>query len=184
MNSRPNEASVIAGVKQSIAWADRLAWGALLFTLSAALANVSERGVVALVGIELHILGAIVGMVAITIAHLFVLRHIIRSCADAWIYLTIEKRNTLFDDIVRTGGLMTKGANSYRNAITESNNQLNLKTDFADPPTWIHFGLTIFTLIAIVDMELSIVNLFNFFLRSDNYRLQLENWRKLASVPR
>ncbi|RJE82002.1 hypothetical protein D3P04_21840 [Paracoccus onubensis] len=99
-------------------------------------------------------------MVAITATHFFISRHIIRSCADAWKNLSTNKRIALFDDIVRTGGLMTKGADRYRGAITESKYSLELKTDIADPPTWIHLALVLFTLLSIVNIEWSLLALF------------------------
>ncbi|MCG7625054.1 hypothetical protein [Epibacterium sp. Ofav1-8] len=162
MGYRPEEASVIAGVKHSIAWIDRLAWFALVFTLSAAAARIFGQDGVSLVGIRLPFAGSVLGLGAITLVHFFVSRHIIRSCADAWSHLSNKQRNALFDDIVRTGGILTKGANTYRGAITESRYSLELKTEISDPPTWVHFALVLSTLLAIVNIEWSFLALSQF----------------------
>lgn len=174
MSQRPEEASVIAGVKQSIAWLDRLAWVAIIFTLSASIAKIFGAGGIAIIGIQLPVGGSVLGLGAITLAHFFVSRHIIRSCADAWVNLSASKRNALFDDIVRTGGLLTKGANDYRGAIAENHYSLELKTGVTDPPTWIHFTLVFFTLLAIVKIEWSLLALSQFCLA---IAFLLTNWK-------
>tara|TARA_R100001369_G_C3316397_1_gene168169 strand:- start:1547 stop:2326 length:780 start_codon:yes stop_codon:yes gene_type:complete len=174
MSYRPEEASVIAGVKHSIAWIDRLAWVALVFTLSAAAARIFGQDGISLIGVRLPFAGSILGLGAISLAHFFVSRHIIRSCADAWSHLSDRQRNALFDDIVRTGGILTKGANSYRGAITENKYSLELKTDIADPPTWVHFALVLSTLLATVDIEWSLLALSQFCFA---IALLLTNWK-------
>lgn len=162
MRFRPEEASVIAGVKHSIAWIDRLAWVALVFSLSAAVSkNFGEDGI-SLIGVKLPFGGSVIGLLAITFAHFFISRHIIQSCADAWIHLGKRQRNSLFDDIVRTGGILTKGANSYRGAINQNSFSLELKTDIADPPTWVHIALVLSTLLAVVNIEWSLLALSQF----------------------
>lgn len=159
MNFQPEERSVVAGVEKSIAWLDGLAWSALVFTLTAAVANLTRQSEVALLGISFPVWGSYVGLIAFTIAHLFVTRHIIHSCADAWIHLSANQRNALFDHIVRTGGIMTKGASTYRGAITESRYSLDLKTNIDDPRTWIHHVLVLLALLALVDIEWSLLAL-------------------------
>jgi len=174
MNYRPGEASVIAGVKHSIAWIDRLAWVALVFTLSAAAARIFGQEGISLIGVRLPFAGSVLGLGAITLAHFFVSRHIILSCADAWKHLSDIQRNALFDDIVRTGGILTKGANSYRGAITENRYSLELKTEITDPPTLVHFALVLFTLLTIVNIEWSLLALSQFCVAIS---LLLTNWK-------
>lgn len=174
MSHQPEESSVIAGVKKSISWLDRLAWVTLLFTLSASIANVFGEGGVELIGIQLPVAGTFLGLGAITLAHFFVSRHIIRSCADAWINLSVDKRNALFDEIVRTGGLLVKGANNYRDALIEGRYSLELKTEVADPPTWIHFTFVLLSLLSIVKIEWSLLALSQFCLA---IAFLLTNWK-------
>jgi hypothetical protein len=144
----PDASSVASGVKQSIAWVDRLAWIALVFTVTAAISRIFGDGGLSLVGINLPDYGAWLGIAALTIAHFFVSKHIILSCADAWRHLDVKQRNSLFDESVRTGGIMTKGANKYCGAITKSEYKLELKTELSEPPTWVHHLLVLSVLLA------------------------------------
>jgi hypothetical protein len=159
MTFKPDKTSIFDGVEKSFAWLDRLALIALIFTLSATIANFFNQSEVALLGITFPLWAAHFGLIALTIAHLFVMRHIIQSCADAWLYLSADRRNALFDHVVRAGGIMTKGAHAYRGALTESKYTLDLKTNVGDPPTWIHHILVLLTLLALVNLEWSLLAL-------------------------
>lgn len=152
------EASLVAaGVKQSVAWADRLAWAALTYTLAASVSNVFGTGSLGFLGALLPPGGAVLGLVILTAAHVFVARHIIRSCADSWRHLEADERSALFDDIVRTGGLMTKGTDAYRDAITERGYVLELKTSPSEPSTWLHIVLISLVLLSVVHLEFNLL---------------------------
>lgn len=170
----PKEDTVISGLKQSIAWIDRLAWIALLFMLSASIANLSGQAGVTLAGVQIPVAGPFIGMVALTLAHFFIARHIIMSCADAWNHLSIKSRNALFDDVVRTGGLLTKGANSYRDSLLETKFGLELVTSIKEPPTWLHYILVLLTFLSIVSIEWTFLALFQFCLA---LAIVLINWK-------
>ena len=174
MDYRPEENSVTAGVEQSMAWIDRLAWVALLFTISSAAARIFGEGEIYLIGISMPLQWVIIGLWLITFVHFFISRHIIRSCADAWKHLTNTRRNALFDKIVRTGGIITKGTDGYRDAIVNKNNRLELKTGFADQATWVHFTLILSTLLSTVDIEFSLSALSQFCFV---IALILTNWK-------
>ena len=89
MNSRPDEAVVAAGVEQSLAWIDRLAWVSLVFTTSAAAARIFGENGTAIIGISIPVQWTFSALWLITLAHFFISSHIIRSCADAWLNLQI-----------------------------------------------------------------------------------------------
>lgn len=163
MAYEPEETSVFAGVEKSIAWLDRLALTSMIFMLTIAISKFTKQSEVSLFDITFPIWSSYLGLIVITIAHIFVMRHIINSCADAWLHLSVDRRNALFDHIVRTGGLMTKGANKYRDAITESRYSLQLKTNVDDPPTWIHHVLIILTMLTLIEFEWSFLAFLQFF---------------------
>ncbi len=119
-------------------------------------------------------MGAYLGVGILTLVHVFFMRYVIISCADAWQSLTLDSRNELFDHIVRTGGVLTKGANAYREALTEDEYTLNIRTSLNDNPTWIHHIIILLTFLALVDFEFSLLTLSQFCFA---LALALINWR-------
>ena len=93
MQYRPDPQIVAAGVRQSFAWLDGLAWISLLFFLSGAAANISGMDGVDLIGIQMPFYGAIAGACLLSVAHFFVARHVIKSCADAWKHMQKNERS-------------------------------------------------------------------------------------------
>ena len=155
----PPAASVNSGVKQSVGWIDKLAWIALVYLFSASLARVLGNSELEIIGITIPVALATVGVMVLTVAHLFIAKHIIRSCADAWLNLSREDRLALYDDVVRTGGILTKGANGYRDSIKEHRHSIELQTNLSDPPTVVHFVLVTLVFTSIVEMEYSLLAL-------------------------
>jgi hypothetical protein len=174
MDHRPEKASVTAGVKQSVRWIDRLAWIALVFLLSILAARLTSRTEIALVGINLPLAWAYAGILGLTAAHLYISKHIIASCGDAWQNLETEARIALFDDIVRTGGLLTKGAHDYRDIIEDTKHSLKLRINISDTPTWLHHTLVTLTLLAMTGFEFSLLSLSQFCF---GFAIVLVNWK-------
>lgn len=175
----PSSALVIAGVKQSVVWIDRLAWVSLVYLSSAFMARLFSLDELQIVGISIPIAYVSMGVLGLTLAHLFIAKHIIESCADAWINLTREDRISLYEDIVRTGGIMTKGANGYRDSIKEYRHSIELTTGISDSPTFIHYILVTLLLASFVEPEISLLALsqvcFGFAFVIVNWKIG-ENW--------
>ena len=152
----PLEASVSGGLEVSLTWLDNLTRFTMLFSLAAFAARVFEQVDVSFLGINIPIGATFGGFLIITALHFFVMKHILLSCIDAWKHLSLEERVAIYHKIVRTGGLMTKGAHAYRDAIiNENDGYLKLKTELGDGPTWIHISLAVMCVLALVEFNFS-----------------------------
>lgn len=159
---KPDPEIVSSGLEKSFSWLDKLAWATLAFTSAIFVARVMNQVEFTFSGIKFPIWAAHVGISLITAAHFFIMRHVVISAMDAWKNLNSAQRIAIFERIVRTGGILTKGAVSYRDALSESKNEISIKTNIADPPTWVHIALVSLVFLALVDIDLSLLSVAQF----------------------
>lgn len=157
MPTPPNrDQSVSAGLLVSLSWLDRLTWATLLFSFAAAAARLFEQAGVPLFGANIPLRATFIAFIVFTALHLFVMKHILISCADAWLNLPKDSRILIYESVVRSGGLMTKGAQAYRDSMSVApNGDLLLRTELNQAPTWVHIALSILCFAALVDLQWS-----------------------------
>ncbi|WP_459035483.1 hypothetical protein [Roseivivax sp. CAU 1761] len=160
MDDMPNKNAVAAGVKKSFEWLDRLAILAIVFMAAVCISKFLGATGASLAGVQFPPGSEIYGLLFLSGAHFFVSRHVILSCGDAWTNLSLEDRGKLFEELVRTGGFLTKGAEKYRGSISVSSTQISLNTEISEPPTWVHILLVVLTFLSVVEFSWSAVSVF------------------------
>lgn len=109
-----------------------------------------------------------------TLFHLLILRYIVHDLDRAWRHLKKSSRIELYYRITGSSGLIVKGAERYKDNISNNDGFLFVRATNEDPPSLVHWVVFFLAVLACIRYEAS----FNFVWTSVSaFLLAMVNWQ-------
>jgi hypothetical protein len=166
-------------IEQSFRWLNWLSITALVFAFGASISRHFSGADIEFIGVALPNMATPFIFAIMSIVHLFIVKHIVDECWDAWRHLSTHDRSEIYETISRSGGILTKGVSSYTDAMYVENGNFYLKTDISNASTWVHVALVILSFSAMVDFRWHVVTYVQFSVAFIIIRL---NWSLAANA--